>query len=222
MLDDGTVGRVSALVAGNSLQLDASTSLSEYLRKNEIDDDVARILLAAATASAQVARELRVLSLANFNSDRKGNINVQGKEQKGMDVRANEIFIQQLKPVFATIVSEEEENIVAGDEESYSVAFDPLDGSSNLDVIAPTGSIFGIYCHNDSDSSPFEKSARQSVVVAGYALYSSATELVISGIGDETAVFTLDDSNAFRCSRTNLTCPDRGPYYSLNEAREPD
>jgi fructose-1,6-bisphosphatase I len=222
MLDDGTVGRVSALVAGNSLQLDASTSLSEYLRKNEIDDDVARILLAAATASAQVARELRVLSLANFNSDRKGNINVQGKEQKGMDVRANEIFIQQLKPVVATIVSEEEENIVAGDGESYSVAFDPLDGSSNLDVIAPTGSIFGIYCHNDSDSSPFEKSARQSLVVAGYALYSSATELVISGIGDETAVFTLDDSNAFRCSRTNLTCPDRGPYYSLNEAREPD
>jgi fructose-1,6-bisphosphatase I len=59
-------------------------------------------------------------------------------------------------------------------------------------------------------------------VVAGYALYSSATELVISGIGDETVVFTLDDSNAFRCSRTNITCPDRGPYYSLNEAREPD
>ena len=118
-------------------------------------------------------------------------------------------------------MSEEEEDIIIGNSDMrYGIAFDPLDGSSNLDVNAPTGSIFGIYGNN---LRPFELPARQTLVAAGYTVYSSATELVLAGLGEEVVSFTLDtEDDTYRCSRSNIVCPERGPYYSLNEAREPD
>ena len=219
MLDDGTVGRVSNLIAEGTVEDDSPMSLSEYLQTAEIDENLFRILFSAAAASAQVAKELRTLTLSSLNEEG-GNINIQGEKQKGMDVRANEIFVQQLKPLVLSLVSEEEEDILAGDGKMYAIAFDPLDGSSNLDVAAPTGTIFGVYRQDTVADNPFGRPARHSLVAAGYTVYSSATELVMS-IGDSAVGFTLDEST-FRCSRTNMICPDRGPYYSLREAREPD
>lgn len=93
-------------------------------------------------------------------------------------------------------------------------------------------SIFGIYPHS-ANGRPFSKSGR-NLVAAGYALYSSSTELVIAIAGGATGSspigFTLDPTcdandpleNSFRISRQRLRCPLSGPYYSLNEAREPD
>jgi fructose-1,6-bisphosphatase I len=75
----------------------------------------------------------------------------------------------------------------------YEIAFDPLDGSSNLDVNLPTGSIFGIApytCDYNEQAIPFSKPG-SSLVAAGYALYSSSTELVIS-FGNDVVGFTLD------------------------------
>jgi len=237
MLVDGEVGRVTRF-PGDSAAAAATTtvvpkgrnnktskkrSLSDYLTEEGVDENLSRVVKAAAEASSQVAKELRNLSLLGDVEERGGNVNVQGEVQKGMDVRANAIFLQKLKPFVAAMVSEEEEGIVAGgaitkqpSEEKYCIAFDPLDGSSNLDVAAPTGSIFGIY-------QTFQAPARQSLVAAGYAVYSSATELVLAGVGENVVGFTLDaEDNLFRCSRPNIVCPERGPYYSLNEAREPD
>lgn len=70
-----------------------------------------------------------------------GNVNVQGELQKPMDVLFNEIMINRLQPIVAAMASEEEEEILLGAVEGshYEVAFDPLDGSSNLDVNIPTG-----------------------------------------------------------------------------------
>lgn len=226
MFSDGTVGRVARISAETSKDenpmANAQISLSDYLKRNEVDDDLTQILLAASNSSSRVAAELRMLPFSNYDSGKGvGNINVQGEEQKGMDVRANDIFIRQLKPLVAYIVSEEEESIVLGSGKEYSVALDPLDGSSNLDINAPTGSIFAIYRPKSNDQNPFELPTRQTLVAAGYALYSSATELVIAGVGDNTVGFALDN-NIFRLSNTKITCPERGPYYSLNEAREPD
>lgn len=212
----------------NNSSFKKTISLPDYLREEKVDKKLSLLVKAAASASIRVAKDLRQLPLLDCNAEliEGGNINVQGEEQKAMDVRANEIFMQQLKPVAASIVSEEEESIVAGDAAQYAIAFDPLDGSSNLDVSAPTGSIFGIYNYQASDDGgqPFESPARQSLVAAGYTVYSSSTELVLAGLGSGGVVgFTLDDEdNTFRCSRRNMVCPERGPYYSLNEAREPD
>jgi fructose-1,6-bisphosphatase I len=234
MLANGVVGRVTRFTDGdinNNIQLKKKKkSLSDYLKEEGVDEQLSSIVMAAASASSQIANELRNLPLLDDADDEEGgNINVQGEEQKGMDVRANKIFIQQLKPYVSLLVSEEEEDIVDGTKDRrYSIAFDPLDGSSNLDVTSPTGTIFGIYQRNNnvmgsSDSSSFGLPARQSLVAAGYTIYSSATEFVLAGLGKTVVGFTLDtEDNVFRCSRPDIICPDRGPYYSLNEAREPD
>lgn len=246
MLTDGEVGRVTRFVRGNAAEEEEEAvvprgrtddddggkkkkrSLSDYLMEEGLDEILVRVVKAAADASSQVSNELRHLSLVDDDDKEEGrggggkNINVQGEEQKGMDVRANAIFIEKLKPFVAAMVSEEEEGVIPGDaaglSAKYYIAFDPLDGSSNLDVAAPTGSIFGIY------RTRFQSSARQSMVAAGYTVYSSATELVLAGLGGKNvASFTLDaEDGIFRCSRPNVVCPQRGPYYSLNEAREPD
>ncbi len=95
-----------------------------------------------------------------------------------------------------------------------------LDGSSNLDTSLPTGSIFGVYQHGGRH--PFSAPGRATLVAAGYALYSSATELVLSLGTDACVGFVLDpsrrDGDRFVLARPSLTCPPRGPYYSLNDA----
>ena len=239
MLAGGEVGRVTRF-SGGAANVDGAAaaistgennilkkiSLADYLRGEGVDGNLSRIVKAAADASSRVANDLRKLSLLD-GMEEGGNVNVQGEEQKGMNVRANTIFLQQLKPVVAAIWSQKKKKAIAGDassvnETSYAIAFDPLDGSSNLDIAAPTGSIFDIFCHSDSGS-PFGSPARQSMVAAGYTVYSSATELVIAGLGENVVGFTLDmEDGIFRCSRPNIVCPERGPYYSLNEAQEPD
>lgn len=221
MLADGAVGRVSRFA--DEAATTKKISLTNYLAEEGAEEQLSRIVVAAAEASSKVARCLRSLSLLDDSEDVGGSINVQGEEQKGMDVRANEIFVRELRPHVACILSEEEEHVIICDREKrYEIAFDPLDGSSNLDVSAPTGSIFGIYRRNgDEPGRLFESPARQSLVAAGYTVYSSATELVLAGLGDGVAGFTLD-GDTFRRSRESIACPERGPYYSLNEAREPD
>mmetsp|Transcript_18634 Transcript_18634/g.39995 ORF Transcript_18634/g.39995 Transcript_18634/m.39995 type:complete len:532 (+) Transcript_18634:71-1666(+) len=244
MLRNGVVGRVTrisgdtAAAAANdndaTLTIPSSESniakkrsLSEYLREEGMDGNLSHVVMAAAKASSCIADDLRKLSLLD-GVERSGSVNVQGEEQKGMDVHANAIFIRHLKPVVVTMVSEEEEGILPGNavrspgKAQYEIAFDPLDGSSNLDVAAPTGSIFGIFRRSDDAGSPFESPPRQSMVAAGYTLYSSSTELVLAGLGKHVVGFTLDPQGTFRLSNPGIVCPDRGPYYSLNEAREPD
>ena len=206
---------------------------------NKVNDEAIQelkeSLLAAADACAMIATELSRLPLTEASiGARAGQTNVQGEEQKGMDVVSNEIFCDRLRPVVAALASEEEEAVVYGSGRHYEIAFDPLDGSSNLDISVPTGTIFGIAPHNAE--APFSTSGRH-LVAAGYTVYSSSTELVIS-LGDEAVGFTLDPSllssttsssttpfpnaDAFLLSRPEIQCPTFGPYYSLNEAREPD
>ena len=158
--------------------------------------------------------------------------NIQGEEQAAMDVVANEIFFKHLKSRVAYLASEENEDMTVGSrDKGYEIAFDPLDGSSNLDASIATGSIFGIF-PLDKSCPPFSRSGR-SLVAAGYCLYSSSVELVVSFNGGRGVVgFTLDPSKkdegttdqaaSFLLSRPSLQCPMHGTYYSLNDGREPD
>lgn len=102
----------------------------------------------------------------------------------------------------------------------YIVAFDPLDGSSNIDCLVSIGSIFSIFKKNDDDP-PSLKHALQpgnKLVAAGYALYGSATMLVLS-IGDgRVNGFMLDPSiGEFILSDRDMRIPTRGKIYSINE-----
>lgn len=201
--------------------------LSTYLDECSRDSELKDVIKAVAWSCVQISQRLATLSLQESIQpfDRGGRINVQGELQKGMDVVSNEIFIHNLKPLVAAIASEESDDIIFGEGKSYAVAFDPLDGSSNLECNIPTGSIFGISRFEHDQT--FTGNSGRSLVVAGYALYSSATELVIT-FGENVTSFTLDPpkmiqgADAFYQARPSILCPPRGPYYSLNDAREPD
>jgi len=125
-----------------------SIPLETYLEnQTELDLELKQVLVALSEGCAEISRHLALLPLmadSNVPSNLAaavGNVNVQGELQKPMDVVSNEIMKNRLQPIVAAMASEEEEEILLGAVEGrhYEVAFDPLDGSSNLDVNIPTG-----------------------------------------------------------------------------------
>lgn len=152
-----------------------------------------------------------------------GNINVQGEEVKKLDVLSNELFINMLTSSFATcvLVSEENQHAIEVETEKrgkYIVCFDPLDGSSNIDCLVSVGSIFGIYKkpEQSGDTAVSRATALQpgrNLVAAGYALYGSATIIVLS-LGQGVNGFTYDPAiGEFILTERNMRIPDRGNIY---------
>jgi fructose-1,6-bisphosphatase I len=154
--------------------------------------------------------------------------NIQGEEVQKLDQIGQETFLSLFRRTRAvrSILSEEAE-----DPESLSVeqinpllvAMDPLDGSSNISVNAPIGSIFGVFRPTHSDpASPADLFLRaSSPLLSAYLLYSVSTSLVLSFAG-ETHVFTLDpDSGEFLGTGVPCRFPEKGKIYSTNEAYLP-
>lgn len=156
-----------------------------------------------------------------------GNINVQGEEVKKLDLLSNELFINMLKSSYATclLVSEENETVIQVETDKqgkYIVCFDPLDGSSNIDCLVSVGSIFGIYKLPDETIKPHLKYALQcgrKLVAAGYALYGSATMIVLS-IGHGVNGFMYDPAiGEFILTEKNMSIPTRGKIYRYYNER---
>ena len=159
-----------------------------------------------------------------------GDINVQGEEVKKLDEYANRILIHRLSRsgVLCAMASEENadiievpDNLPRGD---YIIIFDPLDGSSNIDVNVNIGTIFSIFRRQTSADTPLissdvlQKGSEQ--VAAGYVLYGTSTMLVFT-TGDGVHGFTLDPSvGEFLLSHPNIRIPEQGKIYSVNEGNE--
>lgn len=150
--------------------------------------------------------------------------NVQDETQAKLDIYTNELCKDYLKStgLFAALASEEEEEVVdlQSPDAKYVIAFDPLDGSSNIDVNVSIGTIFSVHKKLDGlpagDERQFLQAGRDQVL-AGYVLYGPSTLLVFSW-GDGVHEFTLDgDLGEFLLSNEQLTIPDDYPYYSVNE-----
>lgn len=154
-----------------------------------------------------------------------GSTNVQDESQAKLDVYANDLCKQYLEStgLFAALASEEEDTVVdlKNPKAKYVIAFDPLDGSSNIDVNISVGTIFSVLKKLDGIPSGDEKQFLQpgrGQVLAGYILYGSSTMLVFSW-GDGIHEFTLDvDLGEFFLSSANLAVPKKCTYYSTNEA----
>ena len=154
-----------------------------------------------------------------------GQENVQGEQQQKLDVYANQALLHclGLRDSVAALVSEEDEEPVTFDRSpekgKYIVIFDPLDGSSNIDVNVNVGTIFSIHKRLPTDSleaSILQQGTKQ--VAAGYVVYGPSTVLVYT-TGNGVHGFTLDQTiGAFVLSHERMRMPDRGPYYSVNEA----
>ena len=157
-----------------------------------------------------------------------GDINVQGEVQQKLDIYSNEVLIQCLsaRESIGVLASEEDEKpllVHQGSENAtYAVVFDPLDGSSNIDVNVSVGTTFSILRRpegvslDEPEKWVLQPGARQ--IAAGYVVYGSSTILVYS-VGNGVHGFTLDPAvGAYTLSHPNMKMPEQGSYYSVNEA----
>lgn len=154
-------------------------------------------------------------------------VNVQGEVQQKLDVFANQALLHALgnRGNVGVLASEENDEPVVvlenPDHGEYIVVFDPLDGSSNIDLNVSVGTIFSIFRRDKENlkspaSDVLQPGNRQ--VAAGYVLYGSSTMLVYT-TGHGVHGFTLDLSiGAFVLSHPNIKMPHRGNLYSVNEA----
>ena len=157
-----------------------------------------------------------------------GDVNVQGEVQQKLDVYSNEMLVHCLsaRESIGVLASEENEKpllVHKGSENAnYAVVFDPLDGSSNIDVNVSVGTTFSILRRpsgvslNDPERWVLQPGSEQ--IAAGYVVYGSSTILVYS-VGNGVHGFTLDPAvGAYILSHPNMWMPQQGKYYSVNEA----
>ena len=187
--------------------------------------DFSWILSALSISAKMIASQVRRARLEDVLGG-VGNQNVQGEQQQKLDVIANDILLRTLsgREGVAIVASEEnEEPVILRDEQTgdrkYCVLFDPLDGSSNLDVCGAVGTIFSIL-RQDRRASKQEDSLLQpgtQQVAAGYVLYGSSTVFTLT-LGKGVDMFVLDPSiGAFVRVEQQMRIPRANKSYSLNE-----
>jgi fructose-1,6-bisphosphatase I len=172
-----------------------------------------------------ISSEVNMAGLADILGQ-SGQINVQGEQVQKLDDFANLTIKRRMEQCgyICIMGSEEDEGtipVLDGYEGKYTLAFDPLDGSSNIDVNVSIGTIFSIHRRKSSGkqgemSDLLQKGSEQ--VAAGYIVYGSSTMLVYT-VGEGVQGFTLDPSvGEFFLSHPDIRIPARAKYYSINEA----
>jgi len=211
-------------------------TLSEFIIKRQCEHsdatgDLSQILGAISLASKIVHREINKAGLLDITGSA-GKENIQGETQQKLDVYANEKFKNALEARgnVCAVASEEEEHFVQfsshqDGRSKYVVAMDPVDGSSNIDVNIPVGTIFSIYRRISSnetsvDLGDFCRHGRDQVA-AGYVIYGSSTMLVYT-TGNGVNGFTFDASvGEYFLSHEDIRFPENGSIYSVNEGNSP-
>jgi fructose-1,6-bisphosphatase I len=194
----------------------------------EATGELSGILYDLALAAKMISSKVRRAGLADILGAMETQ-NVQGEIQQKLDVFANETIIKALDHGgrLCAMASEEEPDIIPIPEQfkcgKYVLLFDPLDGSSNIDVNVPVGTIFSVLRKitrgaRGEMEDMLQPGRRQ--VAAGYVIYGSSTMLVYT-TGQGVHGFTLDPSiGEFLLSHQNIRIPPRGRYLSVNNAYE--
>lgn len=196
--------------------------LSKYCQAHQIPQALEASIQTIAQACIAINQEIRQGALAGILGSA-GSGNVQGEEQKKLDVRANEILIDALKqaPSVAGLASEEEEHFIAcAKDGEYLVLFDPLDGSSNIDVNISVGTIFSILAKPDgelNEQSFLQEGNKQ--IAAGYALYGPQTQFVIT-LNHNIFAFTLNRDNVFILTQSNPKIPADTQEFAINMSNQ--
>jgi len=190
--------------------------------------ELSRLLSDIALASKIVSNDVRKAGLVDHILGAQGGQNIQGEEQQKLDVVADDAFIRAFENggEVCGIASEENDDYLAFESEqaqnaNYVALFDPLDGSSNIDVNVSIGTIFSIYRRVSPQGSKATLDdmlqAGTQQVAAGYVLYGSSTLLVYT-TGNGVNGFTLDLSiGEYFLSHPDMKMPDNGRLYSVNE-----
>ncbi|MFZ4753387.1 MAG: class 1 fructose-bisphosphatase [Chitinophagaceae bacterium] len=210
----------------NLVTLDEFT-IMQTRRFSQATGELSTLLRDIGLACKFINKQVNKAGLADILGAQ-GAVNVQGEEQMKLDVFADQVLINVLKNSSdcAGIASEENDHFVAFDDEhsknsKYVVLFDPLDGSSNIDVNASIGTIFCIYKRVSPlgqvcTEADFLQKGR-NIMAAGYVIYGSSTMLVYAtrlGVNG----FTLEPSiGEFCLSHRDMKCPEKGKIYSINQ-----
>ena len=211
----------------------------------EATGDLSGLLNELIVAAKTISAEVNMAGLADVLG-MSGKTNIQGEEVQKLDEFANNTIKRRMARCgyLCVMTSEEEENIIPvqeGYEGKYTLAFDPLDGSSNIDVNVSIGTIFSIHRRkSDQGNPPFGRRSTDSgdewkpaqgkqgaaedilqpgrdQVAAGYIIYGSSTMLVFT-TGEGVCGFTLDPSvGEFYLSHPEIEIPARSKYFSVNE-----
>lgn len=203
-----------------------SVLLSDYLQQQQqkyaVTPHLPDVITSISQACLHINREIRLGALDNIlGSAHTGNI--QGEEQKKLDVLSNQIMIDTLSanPAIAGLASEEEDSfITASQNGQFLVLFDPLDGSSNIDVNISIGTIFSVLAKPDGalTTESFLQSGRQQLA-SGYVLYGPQTILVLT-LKHGIAMFTLNEYNQFLLTQENPQIPVSTAEFAINMSNQ--
>jgi len=181
-------------------RVNAQTLTQYIIESTKGDKQLAMLMNAIQHASKVVSNSIEKAGPAGLYG-LAGNANATGDDVKKLDIIADDIWVECLKRsgVCGLLVSEEQETAIVIEDESlrgpFCVAFDPLDGSSNIDCNVSVGSIFSVYRRKSSAEKPCTVDdilrPGTDVIVAGYCMYGAATELVIT-FGTGVQRFALD------------------------------
>ncbi len=208
-------------------------TLGEFIIENQssfkyTSGELSRLINSIRLAAKVVNHEVNKAGLVDIIGTI-GDKNVQGEDQKKLDVYANDTFIQTLKNrnIVCGIASEEEDDFIVinsqdeNHQNKYVVLIDPLDGSSNIDVNVSVGTIFSVYRRVTVVGTPvqledfLQKGNKQ--VAAGYIVYGTSTMLVYT-TGHGVNGFTLNPAiGSYYLSHPDMKFPEDGIIYSVNE-----
>ena len=206
-----------------------AASLSRYLveqqrARNHIPPELRLLLEVVARACKGISHAVNKGALGGVLGSAQSE-NVQGEVQKKLDIIANEVLIEanEWGGHLAAMASEEMDSIYVVPNRypqgEYLLLFDPLDGSSNIDVNVSIGTIFSVLKkpeHSDKVSEADFLQAGHAQVAAGYCVYGPQTTLVLT-VGDGVAMFTLDrEQGSFVLTQENLSIPEDTREFAIN------
>lgn len=197
------------------------TTLTDYLTTSTIDPALSDVITTITDVGKTISQLLRKGALADILGEA-GNQNVQGEDQKKLDVLANDLLLDALTQNVhcAGVASEELDHATpANVDGSLLVLFDPLDGSSNIDINMAVGTIFSILPYQrqgqSSTDSDFLQAGNQQLA-AGYLLYGTSTMLALT-VADNVVMFSLDpDSDDYVLIEDNVQIEADTSEYAIN------
>ena len=205
-------------------QITLSDMLANEVKTNGLDEKLARLIETVAACGVEISSEVACGALMGVLG-MAGSENVQGEEQKKLDVISNDIVTKAVleSGVVAACASEEMDHCVAADctdRRPYLICYDPLDGSSNIDINVSIGTIFSILPnpHEDAtapqDADFLQPGDRQ--LAAGYIMYGPQTQMALT-LGRGVVMFTLDPrTNTYILTNDNVQVPEHAKEFAIN------
>ena len=198
-------------------------TFSQYLSESGISTDLSQLLLTLVNTSKSISNAVQHGALAGILGETEQE-NVQGETQKKLDIITNDMLKDALNAdsTVKGLASEEEDHVVAANHNgSFLVSFDPLDGSSNIDINSLVGTIFSVLPAQEGalTEQSFLQSGRNQVA-AGYVLYGPSTMLALT-TGNGVNFFTLHpESGEFLLTEADVTIPADTNEFAINMSNQ--